>query len=374
MRVSSVAKSYRRSDGAEVRAIDHVSFDVAAGEFLVLLGPSGCGKTTLLRSMAGLERPDSGRIEIDGSVVFDSTSRKLVPPERRAASMMFQAYALWPHMSVAANVAYPLLSKRGGRYRGKAGKELLREEVLKVLSRVQCEHLVDQYPGNISGGQQQRVALARALVSNEPVIFFDEPLSNVDAKVRQELRAELIILQREIGFSAIYVTHDQSEALSLADRVAVLENGRIAQLGTPEEIYANPASQYVARFVGTVNEIPGVLRVAPTGSHVESPAGPVHVADSDQTSGGDVVAFFRPESCEISATPITANAKNVWAGRVIAVSFAGDHYEYLVDIGHSLQLRIWANNRRSVTLDENVWVYVDPADVRVLAHTESDQP
>lgn len=220
IRVTNLVKHFRRRDGSEVRAIDDISLTVGPGEFLVLLGPSGCGKTTLLRSLAGREQPDQGRIELDGKTVFSADEAILVPPERRRVPMMFQAYALWPHLTAFENVAFPLRAQ-SKRLRGRKDDEV-RERVMAMLERVQCGHLSQQYPGSISGGQQQRIALARALVSDHPVVFFDEPLSNVDARVREELRLQLFDLQRAIGFSAVYVTHDQSEALALADRVAVL--------------------------------------------------------------------------------------------------------------------------------------------------------
>ncbi|WP_324278085.1 ABC transporter ATP-binding protein [Blastococcus brunescens] len=227
--VSNLVKRFRRESGAVVNAIDDVSFEVAAGDFVVLLGPSGCGKTTLLRAIAGLETPDQGAIRIGGRAVFSAADRVEVPPERRDISMIFQSYALWPHMTAFKNVAYPLQSRRGR----KVAKDEIARRVRQALELVGVGELETQYPGQMSGGQQQRIALARALVNNDELVLFDEPLSNVDAKVREQLRFELVSMQRKLGFSALFVTHDQTEAMELAHRIAVLDSGRIAQFGTP---------------------------------------------------------------------------------------------------------------------------------------------
>ncbi|OLT16150.1 hypothetical protein BJF78_14730 [Pseudonocardia sp. CNS-139] len=253
--VRGLTKRFRRRDGTQVNAVDGIDLDVAEGEFLVLLGPSGCGKTTLLRVLAGLEEVDAGRVELDGRVVDDPAVRVCVPTERRGLSMMFQSYALWPHMTVAENVAYPLTTRRVRRAERAA-------RVRRVLDVVGIGPLAGQYPGQLSGGQQQRVALARALVAGDGVVLFDEPLSNVDAKVREQLRTEIARLHRELGFTAVYVTHDQEEALTLATRLLVLRDGRIAQSASPREVYTRPADLGVARFMGAGNEIPGMLRAA----------------------------------------------------------------------------------------------------------------
>ncbi|HEX6511766.1 MAG TPA: ABC transporter ATP-binding protein, partial [Chloroflexota bacterium] len=244
--VSHVSKTYRTRQ-REVVALADVSLAVADGEILVLLGPSGCGKTSLLRCIAGLERPDQGEIFIHGKAVFASSSGLALPPEDRHLSMVFQSYALWPHMSVFENVAYPLRNL-------KLKDAEVRERTTAVLGVVGLADYAAAYPGQLSGGQQQRVALARAVVANEGVVLFDEPLSNLDAKVRDRLRVELLALHRDIGFSALYVTHDQTEATALGDRIAVMDVGTVAQVGTPPEIYRQPNSRYVAQFIGSANE------------------------------------------------------------------------------------------------------------------------
>ena len=264
--VKNLTKIYRTRRG-EHRALDNVSLEIGSGEFVVLLGPSGCGKTTLLRCVAGLETPDAGEISIDGRVVFSSEKRINLPPERRGLGMVFQSYALWPHLTVFENVAYPL--REGGTPRGD-----ISIRVKEALERVALETYADAYPGHLSGGQQQRVALARAMVAAHGLVLFDEPLSNLDAKVRERLRLELIALQRSVGFSSLYVTHDQSEALALADRIAVMAIGRISQVDAPQTIYTQPASRYVANFVGKTNEVSGrIVAIDGKACSAETPLG-----------------------------------------------------------------------------------------------------
>ncbi|HTM76427.1 MAG TPA: ABC transporter ATP-binding protein [Devosia sp.] len=239
IRVRNLIKSFRRQGGGgEVIPVNAVSLDVAADEMLVLLGPSGCGKTTLLRCIAGLERPDSGEIFINDEPVYSSEKGIFLPPDKRPISMVFQSYALWPHMTLFENVAYPL------RARNVKGDDI-RRRTLETLDVVGLAALANQYPGQISGGQQQRVALARAVVSQTGVVLFDEPLSNVDARVREQLRLEIRRMQRAFGFSGLYVTHDQSEAMAVADRIAVLNDGHMEQIGTPEDVSLFESYRYI---------------------------------------------------------------------------------------------------------------------------------
>ncbi len=231
-------------------AVNGVSFTVGRGEHLTLLGPSGCGKTTTLRAVAGLESPSGGRISIDGQTMYDSSQRKNVHTEQRGVSMVFQSYAVWPHMTVFDNVAYGLRVR-------KLGAEEIKANVERALDLVQMRHLADRGASKLSGGQQQRVALARAIAFSPTVVLFDEPLSNLDAKLRAEMRVELRQLQRRLGITSVYVTHDQEEALAISDRVIVMNVGVIEQIGTPEEIYNKPRSRFVADFVGSANLIKG---------------------------------------------------------------------------------------------------------------------
>ena len=241
IRVKGLVKQY---GGKTI--VDHIDFEIADGELVSLLGPSGCGKTTTLRCIAGLETPESGHISIDGQTVFDTVTGIAVEPYRRDIGMVFQSYAIWPHMTVFENVAFPL------RVRGTASSEIDRR-VMRALERVGLGALHARSSQQLSGGQQQRVAVARAIVHEPAVLLFDEPLSNLDARLRDETRAEIRQLQRDLKVSTIYVTHDQTEALSLSDRILVMREGRILQLGSPEDIYARPNDRFVAEVVGSAN-------------------------------------------------------------------------------------------------------------------------
>jgi iron(III) transport system ATP-binding protein len=370
--VSNLVKRFRRESGAVVNAIDDVSFEVAAGDFVVLLGPSGCGKTTLLRAIAGLETPDQGGIRIGGRDVYSSAGGVDVPPERRDISMIFQSYALWPHMTAFKNVAYPLQSRRGR----KVAKDEITRRVREALELVGVGDLEQQYPGQMSGGQQQRIALARALVNNDELVLFDEPLSNVDAKVREQLRFELVSMQRKLGFSALFVTHDQTEAMELAHRIAVLDSGRIAQFGSPQEIYHRPATRYVAKFIGAINEVVGTVE-AIDGGHVvvDTPYGRfVGTTVGHRFAVGDrVAAMWRPERGLLTHDePQTVNR---WPGRVKAPLFVGSHTEYLVSVGASeTDVRLWSPRSDLVAAGSEAWVSVDADDVLVLPVDEPAAP
>ncbi|MCO6381742.1 ABC transporter ATP-binding protein [Oceanicola sp. 502str15] len=318
LEVTGLRKTFRRSDGGMVRAIDDVSLRVGQGDFVVLLGPSGCGKTTLLRAVAGLETPDEGRIAVPRGPLFDSAAGLDLAPERRQVGMVFQSYALWPHMTVARNVAYPM------RMRGVAKGERDRR-VSEILQKMHIGDLGPSYPSAISGGQQQRVALARALVCGDPLILFDEPLSNVDAKVREHLRLEILTMQREFGFTALYVTHDQEEAMALASHIAVVDAGQVVQYGVPEEIYAQPATLDVARFIGTANELPVEIG---EGGALTTPAGQVRVAAPPPGGGGrDAILLSRPEQWRIM--PRGAEGLH---GRVVSSAFLGPVMEHVVQL------------------------------------------
>lgn len=244
--IEGLSKSFKRKGGV-VNAVDSLDLHLNEGEMLVLLGPSGCGKSTTLRCIAGLEKPTAGTISISGSKVFDASKRVDVPPNRRDIGMVFQSYALWPHLTVRKNVEYPL--------RARHMRDTLRSSrVSDVLDMVRCGPLANRYPGQISGGQQQRVALARALVSEPALLLLDEPLSNLDTLLRTELRAQLQTVHRRVGFTGVHVTHDQAEAFTLGDRVAVMRDGKIEQLATPTECFSSPVTSYVADFTGASNQ------------------------------------------------------------------------------------------------------------------------
>jgi iron(III) transport system ATP-binding protein len=358
--VRTLAKQFRREDKSVVPAIDHVSFDVRPGEFVVLLGPSGCGKTTLLRSVAGLEKPDSGLIELNGEPVFDSDAGINVMPEGRRVGMVFQSYALWPHMSVFDNVAYPLRS-RGAPSKG------IPDRVHEALRLVGIPELARQFPSQMSGGQQQRVALARAIIANDQLVLFDEPLSNVDAKVREQLRIELLEMQNKLHFAALYVTHDQGEAMALAHRVAVMRRGKIEQLAPPREIYERPASRYVANFIGTTNEVKGNVSalIGADRVMVKTDLGDLTaVCAVPALSTGDPVALvFRPERCEVFlAEPA---GPNKWPAVVEAALFLGSHTELIVRVGDR-SFSVWDMNDHQIERGADIWLSVPAQHVQAL--------
>ncbi len=319
-----------------VAAVRGVSFSVGAGEHLTLLGPSGCGKTTTLRAIAGLEKPTAGEIRIDGAVMYDAASRTQVPPERRGLSMVFQSYAIWPHMTVFDNVAYGL------RVRREAEGEIA-QRVRWALDLVQMGELAGRSASKLSGGQQQRVALARAFVFSPSVLLFDEPLSNLDAKLRAEMRVELKELQRQLGITSVYVTHDLEEALAISDRIIVMRDGIIEQIGTPAQIYDLPRNAFVADFVGSANLIRGRRRPElDQGGLVvlETQGGAlVHGVAYGRSAGSEAVFSARTVHLQLSRERPAA-AHNVWPARVRNRVFQGDFTQYHLDWdGRRLVLR-----------------------------------
>ena len=326
--------------GAEV-AVRDVSLSVAPGEFVTLLGPSGCGKTTTLRCIAGLESPDAGEIRIDGQVVASGPRGIHLPPEARDIGMVFQSYAVWPHMTVFDNVAYGLRVRR-------ASRSDIQERTTRALELVGLGHLADRYATKLSGGQRQRVALARAIVYRPKVILFDEPLSNLDAKLREQMRIELVRLQRDVGITSIYVTHDQSEALVMSDRVVVMHGGAIQQIGDPRTIYARPANAFVASFLGVANLLDGTLAgrsgalcdidvsLGPTGPSVR-----LRAAGAEGASPGQRLTLsVRPEDLVLHLTR-PDRAVNVVEGEVIDTVYLGSFLDGQVRVGaHELSVQI----------------------------------
>ena len=322
-------------------AVNDVSLSVEEGEFVTLLGPSGCGKTTTLRCIAGLERPDGGAIRIGGRLVASAQSGAFLPPERRDIGMVFQSYAVWPHMTVFNNVAYGL------HVRGIGQAELLRR-TLKALDMVGLAHLADRYATKLSGGQRQRVALARALVYQPKVVLFDEPLSNLDAKLREQMRVELARLQREVGITSIYVTHDQCEALVMSDRVVVMNKGVIQQIGSPQTIYARPANGFVANFIGVANLLRGVVLERSSGRcEIElalagaNPPLRLQASSVDGAARGQpIVLSLRPEDIELH-TVRPADCVNVIEGEIIDAVFLGSYLDCRVRAGmHELSVQL----------------------------------
>jgi len=294
IRIRGLYKTFRAQQG-RVDALKNIDLDVAEGEFCVLLGPSGCGKTTTLRCVAGLERPDSGEIHIAGKTV-NSVARKIyVPTDRRDIGMVFQSYAIWPHMNVFANVAFPLTQ---GRKR--VLKSAVAERVRSALHRVQLDGLEDRPATDLSGGQQQRVAMARAMVTEPKILLMDEPLSNLDARLREQMRVELKKITKAAGLTTLYVTHDQAEALSLGDKVCVMHGGEILQVAPPHEVYARPANLFVAQFVGEMNFVKG--KVAGP-AQVECALGILPVSVPDGLSpAAPVTLAIRPEHVHLGSS------------------------------------------------------------------------
>ena len=327
--VRNLFTEYAEEHGVAVKAAQDVSFEVPEGKLFTLLGPSGCGKTTTLRSIAGLEKPTTGEIEVGGRVVYSSSKRIFVAPNKRNFGMVFQSYAIWPHMNVFQNVAFPLEVRRRPR------KEI-RERVMRVLDSVALADLVDRDATKLSGGQQQRLALARALVMEPQLLLLDEPLSNLDAKLRDRMRSELKRLQRDLSLTTVYVTHDQSEALALSHEIAVMNEGRVVQVGTPRQIYEQPHDRFVADFVGTTNFIGGSVTVLDGDRCVVSSAmGELKAHASDGVArNARVIVSVRPEDVELSeAEPERADGDNVCRGTVGTKDFLGDYLDFQVRVG-----------------------------------------
>lgn len=335
LRVQNLRKSFS-SEGGSVYAVDDVSFSVSSGEFFTLLGPSGCGKSTTLRCVAGLENITSGTIEIGGDVVASESI--FVDANRRPISMVFQSYAIWPHMTVLENVMFPL-SYRGSFKRGRTGRKERRERAMEALKLVQLDQLADRDAPYLSGGQQQRVALARSLVVGPKLLLLDEPLSNLDANLREEMRFEIKELTVRLGITTIYVTHDQAEALSMSDQIAVMSKGKILQQGTSREIYLEPVSPAVARIVGNVNVLNGAVVETIDSlqeAQVRLPSGKILRCRKGEarTVKNAVEVLFRPELVGVQLGHQTAGTMDVSSdgdsmnslqASVSRIDFTGDH-------------------------------------------------
>jgi iron(III) transport system ATP-binding protein len=322
---------YYQSEHGQVHAVRGIDLDIKQGQFFTLLGPSGCGKTTTLRSVAGLETPQQGEIFVGDVRVFSSTARTVVPPYERDIGMVFQSYAIWPHMNVFENVAFPLREMKR-----KLSQRELRDKVEQALALVHLDGLADRPAPFLSGGQQQRLALARALVKEPSVLLLDEPLSNLDAKLREETRFELRELVKRVGITTLYVTHDQLEALTMSDVVAVMNQGQIAQQGSPMEIYQSPQDRFVANFIGLTNFIEGKVKSSASKEtsegEVETGSGILRCVLSDGMKPGDaVIIVVRPEDIHVAGdfTP----HRNLLQGKVDAVIFMGDSLECQVLVG-----------------------------------------
>jgi iron(III) transport system ATP-binding protein len=356
--VENLHKRFQAAGGSEVRAVDGVSLSIPSGQILTLLGPSGCGKTTTLRCVAGLERPDSGRIVLGEETVFDAAKRIFVPPSDRGIGMVFQSYAIWPHMSVFENVAFPLRVARSRKY----SSAEIKQKVAAALDMVRLPGFERRSATQLSGGQQQRLALARGLVHEPKILLLDEPLSNLDAKLREQMRFELKHLQRTLRITTVYVTHDQSEALALSDEIAVFNAGRVAQRGPPQEIYSHPRSRFVADFIGSANFIAGTVSQAegPDGmAQVATPHGLLRCRFADAVrTGQQVVITARPEDLALFSGP-PGDSFNALAGTVSGRIFLGDVMDYTVNIGDG-ELRVRSRPEHEFRVRQPVHIGIAP--------------
>ncbi|NLJ90996.1 MAG: ABC transporter ATP-binding protein [Clostridiales bacterium] len=346
--ISNLYKSF-----GDVEVLKSINDEFQDGEFVTLLGPSGCGKTTLLRIIAGFEKPTKGQVLIDGKVV--SSEDVFVPPEHRNIGMVFQSYAVWPHMNVFENVAYPLKIK-------KVSKDIIKEKVDNVLKLVHLSQYAKRIPSQLSGGQQQRVALARALVAEPDLLLLDEPLSNLDAKLRESMRYEIKELTQRLGITVIFVTHDQVEAMTMSDRVLVINRGIIQQVGTPYEIYRNPANQFVSDFVGKVNFIKGKAHngiVSLNLSHHKFPC--------NKDLEGDVVLAVRPESIKF----VASENGNTIKGKIEKLYFIGEEVDCFVDIDGEI-IRVSAPPEIYADLKQGQDIYIEIKDYLVYKDDGSD--
>ncbi len=367
LKVSNLTKIYVNQFDRHAGGVRDISFTLPPGTFFTLLGPSGCGKTTSLRCIAGLERPDKGIIALGERTLFDGGRGIAVPMNQRGIGMVFQSYAIWPHMTVFENIAFPLRVSKERRYK----REEIRKLVDQALATVGLAGYGDRPATRLSGGQQQRVALARAIVHHPQLLLLDEPLSNLDASLREEMRAELRRLQRQIGITAIYVTHDQAEALAMSDVIAVMDHGRIVQFGEPRSIYFHPESEFVASFIGAANLLSGM-------SVADVPEGGVGALRLDDgcvinctfprgsAAGQAATASLRPESIAIARAGATApDSANVIRGKVSATSFLGASVRYDVRVGERTLRAVSAAEDTIPTGGEVLLVFPPQATVSV---------
>ena len=353
LRMVDLVKTY-----GKLKAIDNLNLVVEDGELLTLLGPSGCGKTTTLRAVTGFVTPDSGDIYIGDRKISD------IPPEKRGIGLVFQNYALWPHMTVFQNLAFGLQLK-------KLSKHQIRKKVAEGLTIVKLEELETRYPRQLSGGQQQRVALARALVLEPDILLLDEPLSNLDALLREQMRFEIAQLHNQYGITTIYVTHDQTEAMVISDRIAVLDKGRLMQLGTPPEIYSRPANKFVAGFMGTTNFIQGkVQEISGDYTVVRTNDGLIlHGRGIELKQGQEVDVAVRPENIEFLSEPRSTTPPgtlNIFDATVARATYVGELIDYQLNLQQSM-IRARGDVRRKRAAGETVKIHIDPDQLSVLS-------
>jgi iron(III) transport system ATP-binding protein len=358
--ITNLLKRYKK-----VVAVNNIHLEVEEGELLTLLGPSGCGKTTTLRCIAGLEKPEDGDIVIDGKPML---SEGFVHPSNRGIGMVFQNYAVWPHMKVINNVAYGLKLQ-------KISRNIVQERTQEALELVGLKGKGDRYPSQLSGGEQQRVALARALVRNPKVLLLDEPLSNLDAKLREKMRFEIKSLVHRMGITAVYVTHDQAEAMVISDRIAVMDSGNIVQIGTAQEIYKNPANKFVADFIGTMNFISGEIVQTPQGAPSVFDAVCVRTQFSEKvlcttdgvaeaTPGKEVYVSIRPEDVEVFTDP-PQDKENLFKGTIANKAYLGNFLYFFVNVnGTTIQAQVPHNLPQDE--GQEIYLFLDPQKCMIL--------
>jgi iron(III) transport system ATP-binding protein len=357
IKLNSITKKF----GATT-AVDNINIDIEDGVLLTLLGPSGCGKTTTLRCIAGLETPDEGEIIVGAKTFFSSTKRISLSPEKRNLGMVFQSYAVWPHMNVFDNIAFPLKKK-------KLATGEIRERVKDVLSIVNLEGFEDRAATKLSGGQQQRVVLARAIIHNPEVLLLDEPLSNLDAILRERMRVEIKQLQKKLGITSIYVTHDQIEALAISDKIVVMNSGKIEAKGSPKDIYEKPCNKFVASFIGRANLFQGdIISLEKKSKNwiVKTEMGPLRVYDEElgvKKEGKRINLTVKPERINLnSEAPIQERNTNVLCGEVIAAQYLGAQTEYQIKLGAILLRAVLdaTSESRRFANGEKVYLTIDP--------------
>jgi iron(III) transport system ATP-binding protein len=375
VRISGLTKRF--AGKPPTTAMDDLDLEIEEGEFLVLLGPSGCGKTTTLRCVAGLETPDEGTITFGDTTVFDSRRHRNLSPDKRNIGMVFQSYALWPHMTVRKNIGYPLKAR-------KVDKRVSKGWVEETAALVDCGELLDRYPGQLSGGQQQRVALARGIVARPDVVLFDEPLSNLDARLRDLVRAQLHELHTRLSFTAVFVTHDQSEALALGDRMAIMRSGRIEQFDRPDRVFEEPATEYVAGFIGMSNRLALERRESAWffAGHRLDGALPVPATHSE------AFVRLRPDDLILAPEGQPLPPRSVTFGAEVADSqFGGRHMDVVVSVdGARLHARVpsgvfggWARTlqpgqRVTAGFPSDAAIYYGADDVRIAGHVPAQAP
>ncbi|RUZ72333.1 ABC transporter ATP-binding protein [Mesorhizobium sp. M7A.F.Ca.US.006.01.1.1] len=350
-----------------VQAVQPISFEVQQGDFFTLLGPSGCGKTTTLQCIAGLETPSSGEILVDGKVIYSGAQNVLVPANKRRLGMVFQSYAIWPHMSVFENVAFPLLHGNVT-----VARQDVRPKVMKALSLVKLSDYADRPSPHLSGGQQQRIALARALVHEPRLLLLDEPLSNLDEKLRESMRSELRLLVKSLGITTIFVTHDQTEALSMSDGIALMRDGQIVQMGSPRDIYLHPTTSFSADFMGRSNLISGV--VGNDSSCIDTEVGKIRCEVPARFKNDDrVYLVVRPRAITVHRLPCaSAESGNSRTGTIRQLHFLGDTVEAEIAVG-SCEVRVYIDPFVDVKVDDQVRVDF-PSDRCVVVSQDGFRP